>query len=254
MSEPRIAAFFDFDRTIIDDDGGVLFGYELVRIFRRRIAEDRPGTIGWAYRLVRYNLRIVGVLLRSVFGKLLYGLKLIKRSTLVNIAYGGMKGIRVDELRFLARDFCDEVLSRRVYPDALRLMQEHKAQGHLVVVATTNMRILVEHMRAHLPIDDLIGTDLVERDGLATGRITGPTYGVEKAVAIREYAHRHGISLPRSYAYTDHFSDHYILPLVGHPHVVNPRRRLRAMAKKHGWKILQFAATPERLVNNPTPA
>lgn len=242
---PRVAAFFDFDRTIIDDDGGVLFGHELVRIFRRRILEDRPGTLGWAYRVIRYHLRIVSILARSLVGRLLYRLKIIKRSTLVNIAYGAMKNVRIEELRGLARDFCHEVLRSHIYPEAARLMKWHKDQGHLVIVATTNMRLLVEHMRELLPIDDLIATDLVEVDGLATGKITGPTYGVEKAVAMRDYAHRNGISLPRSYAYTDHFSDHYILPLVGHPHVVNPRLRLRRMARRHRWNILRFTPPPE---------
>lgn len=242
---PRIAAFFDFDRTIIDQDGGVLFGHELVRIFRRRILEDRPGTIGWAYRILRYHLRIASILTRSLVGRLLYRVKIIKRSTLVNIGYGAMKDVRVDELRSLARDFCQEVLQRHIYPDAARLMGWHRDQGHLVVVATTNMRLLVEHMRGLLPIDDLIATDLLEVDGLATGKIAGPTYGVEKAEAIRAYAHRNGISLPRSYAYTDHFSDHYILPLVGHPHVVNPGLRLRRMARRHRWTILRFPPSIE---------
>lgn len=243
--EAKIAAFFDFDRTLVDTDGGVLFGKELIRIYRRRILADRPGTLGWFVRATAYHLRLSWLILRSLVARLLYYARIIKRSRLVAVAYGGMRGLSVNELRMLAHDFTDEVLRQRIYPDALRRMQWHRDQGHRVVIATTNMRLLVEHMKRHAPVDDVIGTDLLEDKGVATGRIRGPTYGAEKAEAIRRYAHQHGMSLPRSYAYTDHFSDHYILPLVGHPHVVNARGRLLRMARRRNWTILKFAPPPK---------
>ena len=238
--EPRTAAFFDFDRTIINTDGGVLFGRELMRIYSRRLIEDRPGTLGWFVRVLRWRLRIARLIATGLCARLLYYLKIIKRSVLVNIAYSGLKGLSIDELRLLARDFVDEYLIERAYPEALERMRWHHHQGHQVVIATTNMKLLVEHMRTHVPVDGVIGTDVLAKDGRATGKIAGPTYGAQKAVAIREYAHGNNISLPRSYAYTDHYSDHFILPLVGHPFVVNPTRRLRRLAKKRRWTILNF--------------
>lgn len=239
-AEPRTAAFFDFDRTIINTDGGVLFGRELMRIYSRRILEDRPGTLGWFWRVLRWRMRIARLIATGLFARLLYYLKIIKRSVLVNIAYSGLKGLSIDELRMLARDFVDEYLIERAYPDALGRMRWHHTQGHLVIIATTNMKLLVEHMSKHVHVDGVIGTDVLAKDGRATGKIAGPTYGAQKAVAIREYAHRNNISLPRSYAYTDHYSDHFILPLVGHPFVVNPTRRLRRLATKRRWTILNF--------------
>jgi HAD superfamily hydrolase (TIGR01490 family) len=236
----QVAAFFDFDRTLVDTDGGVLFGQELIRIYRRRILADRPGTLGWFVRAISYHLRLLWLILRGLFARLLYYLRIIKRSRLVAVAFAGMKGLSVDEVRLLAHDFTDEVLRHRMFPEALRLMHWHRDQGHRVIIATTNMRLLVEHMKRHAPVDDVIGTDLLADKGIATGRIQGPTYGVEKADAIRRYAHERNISLPRSYAYTDHYSDHFILPLVGNPHVVNPRWRMRRLAKRHRWKVLEF--------------
>jgi HAD superfamily hydrolase (TIGR01490 family) len=250
VASPRVAAFFDFDRTIVNTDGGVLFGKELMRIYDRRIRDDRPGTIGWFYRVATWRLRIVRLLATGLIARLFYYAKIIKRSVLVNIAYGGLKGLSIDELRLLARDFVDEFLIERAYPQALERMRWHHDQGHLVIIATTNMKLLVEHLKTHVPVDGVIGADLIAKDGRATGKVVGPTYGAQKAVAIREYAHAHNISLPRSYAYTDHYSDHFILPLVGHPHVVNPRRRLRRMAKKRRWTILEFHEPPARKRGN----
>ncbi|MBI2077913.1 MAG: HAD-IB family hydrolase [Euryarchaeota archaeon] len=236
----RVAAFFDFDRTLVDVDGGVLFGRELMRIYRRRAYADRPGTLGWFGRVVGYHLRMTRLIATGLAARLLYYLRIIKRSTLVNIAYSGLAGLNIDELRLLAQDFVDEVLAHRLYPGARTLMEEHNAKGHLVVIATTNMRLLVEHFKKHLPVDDVIGAELVARDGVATGRVLGPTYGLTKAQAVREYAHARNISLPKSFAYTDHYSDHWFVGLVGNPFVVNPGLRLRRMAKKKGWKELTF--------------
>lgn len=241
---PRIAAFFDFDRTVVDVDGGVLFGRELIRIYERRIRDERPGTLGWLGRVARWRLRILGLLALGFGARLLYGLRIIRRSTLVNVAYRALRGLPVEELRYLARDFVDEVLVHHAYPGALERMRWHREQGHWVIIATTNMRLLVEHFKAHAPVDDVIGTELVAQGGRATGRITGPRYGAEKAEAIRAYAHRRGISLPRSYAYTDHYSDHFILPLVGHPVAVNARGRLRRLAKRRRYASVQYGPPP----------
>jgi HAD superfamily hydrolase (TIGR01490 family) len=246
QERPKIAAFFDFDRTIVDTDGGVDFGRELLHLHDRRVRDDRPGTVGWVFRMLAWRLRLARLLATGLLARLLYVLKIIKRSALVNIAYSGFKGQSVAELRMLARDFMAESLIHRAYPAALERMRWHRTQGHEVVVATTNMILLVENLKNHAPVDAVIGAELLTHEGLATGKVVGPTYGLEKANAIRNYAHKHGISLPRSYAYTDHYSDHHILPLVGHPHVVNPGARLLRMAKKRRWTILRFDPPPTR--------
>jgi HAD superfamily hydrolase (TIGR01490 family) len=243
---PKVAAFFDFDRTVIDTDGGVLFGHELIRIAKHRLHERGRGTLGWFGRLAAYYGRWAWWILLSAIVRPLYAVRLIKRSTLVNLAYTTLKGWRGDELRTLASDFVDQVLVHRMYPEAYNRMKWHKEQGHVVVIATTNMKVLVDHFRRHAPIDDVLGVELLEKNGVTTGKVNGPRYGVEKAAAIRAWAHANRISLPRSYAYTDHYSDHYILPLVGHPHVVNPHRRLRRLAPRHRWPILTFPPPPPR--------
>jgi HAD superfamily hydrolase (TIGR01490 family) len=141
----------------------------------------------------------------------------------------------------LGRDYFDDVVAAHIYPQAVDEMQEHKDQGRLVVVATTNMRHLVENVARYAPVDHVIGAELEARDGRLTGRVTGPTWGEEKAVAVRAWAHENDVSLPRSHAYSDHFSDHPFLALVGNPHVVNGDRRLRRMARRKRWPMHRFA-------------
>jgi HAD superfamily hydrolase (TIGR01490 family) len=239
----RQAAVFDFDRTVFHGDAGARFGMELERIGWRRAVDTNPGTVGWLGRILGFLMRFLWHLLQALVLIPLYLLRIVKRSTLVRISYRGLKGWPAEEVEQLARDYFDEVLAERIYPDALKAMRER--QGHLVVIATTNMRVLVNNIMRHAPVDHVIGTDLETDDGLLTGRIHGPTWGQEKAEAVRAWAHASGVSLPKSHGYTDHYSDHHFLHLFGSPHVVNPDFRLKRMAKKRRWPIHRFRPAAE---------
>ena len=62
-----------------------------------------------------------------------------------------------------------------------------------------------------------------------------------KALWIREYAEREGLSLNDSFAYADSLSDLPMLSVVGHPAAVNPDARLRTTARRHDWPVLDLS-------------
>lgn len=243
---PPSAAFFDFDRTVFDGDAGVLFGAELLRIRWRRILDDRPGTLGWLARLVAFATGFFWLLFRSWVLRFLHFLHLVNRSTIVRIAYRKLSGQRDDELRELAHDYFDEIIAPRIYPDALAEMRRHREEGRRVVIATTNMHLLVDNVRRHAPVDDVIAVHFNAPDGILDGTVQGPLWGEEKATAIRDYAHRMGLSLPRSYAYSDHHSDLHFLQLVGNPIVINPEYRIRLSAWRRKWPVVRWKPAPPK--------
>jgi phosphoserine phosphatase len=65
--------------------------------------------------------------------------------------------------------------------------------------------------------------------------------GRTKAEAVAELATVDGIDLAESTAYSDSASDVPFLEAVGHPVAVNPDRRLRAIARERGWRVLRFS-------------
>ncbi|HEU0316020.1 MAG TPA: haloacid dehalogenase-like hydrolase, partial [Solirubrobacteraceae bacterium] len=78
-------------------------------------------------------------------------------------------------------------------------------------------------------------------DGVYTGRPGGPfAYGGGKAALIAELAAAEGISLARSYAYSDSASDLPMLRAVGFPVAVNPDAELARVARDEGWPVLRF--------------
>ena len=65
--------------------------------------------------------------------------------------------------------------------------------------------------------------------------------GEAKARAIRGLAARFGLALWDSYAYGNSVSDLPMLDSVGHRVAVNPRSRLRRIARSEGWQSCDWA-------------
>jgi phosphoserine phosphatase len=62
----------------------------------------------------------------------------------------------------------------------------------------------------------------------------------EKARRIREYAAQENIDLANSCAFSDSSADVPMLSAVGSPVATNPTRRLRRIAMRNNWPILEL--------------
>ena len=62
----------------------------------------------------------------------------------------------------------------------------------------------------------------------------------EKARIIREYAEQEQIDLDQSCAFSDSTSDIPMLEVTGKPVATNPSRRLRRIAMKKNWPIVEL--------------
>jgi phosphoserine phosphatase len=170
----------------------------------------------------------------------LYKLRARRRSNLVRSAYRGLRGTPTADVYTTMDDFVDHEIPRRIYPEVLARIESHLAQGARVVIITTGMEPLVERCLRHFPPGiEVIGCLLQERAGRLTGRVDGPLFGVDKANILKAYCKSLGLDPGDCWAYSDHWSDKEMLQAVGHPVTVNPRGRLRSLALKEGWEILE---------------
>jgi putative phosphoserine phosphatase/1-acylglycerol-3-phosphate O-acyltransferase len=145
-------------------------------------------------------------------------------------------------------------LAGKIQPYARGLIARHRREGRTVVIATTTPYDLVEPLAEELGVDEIVAT----RYGLAPesgepgvrgdtydGTIDGPfVWGRGKLTAVREWAAGRGIDLPASWAYSDSWYDTPLLRAVGHPVVVNPDPRLRALAVLRRWPIVHLDVPP----------
>lgn len=118
----------------------------------------------------------------------------------------------------------------------VRELLRHRRAGHIVVLVSGSSPACLEPLRAALGAHYLLCSEpLVTSDGLLTGEVEKPMIGENKAVAMRELARDHELSLPRSFGYGDHASDLPLLLQVGHPMVVGSDPILNQYVQRHNW-------------------
>ncbi|HEX2022614.1 MAG TPA: HAD-IB family hydrolase [Candidatus Thermoplasmatota archaeon] len=240
----RGAAFFDFDRTLLHGDAGVIFGMTLAD-WGYAQGRDLRGREFLRHH-ARTSATLAGKLATGITYKALGAVGLLKRSRLVELSYRFLAGLPAGEMSARMKQVWNERLRERIYPDMARILDDHRKAGRRIVIVTTGLRELVEHARETLGGDvEVIGAEMLSTDGVWQGRVQGPLYGVHKAVAVRAWAERNGIDLAESWAYSDHWSDLAFLSVVGHPVAVNPQLRLALHARKKGWSVV-YVLPPSR--------
>jgi HAD superfamily hydrolase (TIGR01490 family) len=215
------AAFFDLDKTLIEGSSAFHFGraaYKNGMLSRRQLARD-----AWAN--VKFRLR---------------GSTDADTDALRQRILDALAGQRVIDLQRLGPDVLAGILPL-LYRDVLREAYAHQDAGRRAYIVTAASQELAEVLAHVLVLDGGLGMRAEVRDGVYTGRPSGPfTYREGKAEAIRELAAREGIDLSESYAYSDSESDLPMLRAVGHPVVVNPDAALEKVARAEGWRIMRF--------------
>ena len=143
--------------------------------------------------------------------------------------------------------FMAEVIRPAIRPEALALIERHRAAGdHLLVVTATNEFVTRPIVQA-LGIAELIAVEL-QRDanGWFTGEIEGtPSMREGKVQRLQQWLDARGLSWTsvQTTFYSDSPNDLPLLSRVNHPVATNPDSVLRAEAHKRGWPILELFAT-----------
>lgn len=164
----------------------------------------------------------------------------IDRSLFVKLFFRQYAGIPADLVRRWHCENFEASLKPHIYRDALKQIQWHRERKHRIVLVTGGADFVTLPLAQWLGAD-LLATKLEELNGKLVGRLAGePLVGEEKARAIETYSVEMGIELPSSYAYGDSISDAPMLASVGNPVAVNPDRKLRNLADRLGWKIVQW--------------
>jgi putative phosphoserine phosphatase/1-acylglycerol-3-phosphate O-acyltransferase len=220
----RAAAIFDLDRTLLADSSGLLLVEALVE---KGLVSERDRRIA---ELTRGFYRRVG--------ETWLGMQITRRGV------GRVAGWLVDDVREAAQRSLGR-MDAAIYHEARELIRHHQALGHVVCIATSTGREIVEPLAEHLGADKLIATEYESADGRFTGNFIGRwLWGPDKAAAVQEFADREGIDLSESYAYSDSYYDRHLLEIVGYPRPVNPDAILRAHAARKGWPVLEFSNDP----------
>ena len=214
------AAFFDLDRTLLS---------------------------GASAHVVSRVLRETGVVTRNIPGEsLLYQVFETFGENLPSMVLGRQAVVAMrGHLQSAVRDAAERAapdLVAMVQPYAQKVIDEHRANGRLIVLATTTPRDLIEPFASLMGFDAVIATTYgVDTDGVYTGELVGPyVWSRGKKDAVKAWSTENNVDISASYAYSDSVFDEPLLATVGHPYCVNPDWRLRLMAAARRWPVMHL--------------
>ena len=224
------AAFYDLDGTLIRTNLVHVLGY---------YARNDQGILR-SFKAATATLAGIPLFMATDF----YSRKLFN-----DIFFKWYRGQSYDRLRSLADDLHRKVIRPGIYPGTKALIDQSRRSGLRQVVVTGALEVSIRPLLDELGITEFVANRLEFVDSRATGRLSPPVVAsASKALWIREYAEREGLSLNDSYAYADSMSDLPMLSVVGHPTAANPDVRLKSTARHHDWPVIDLSQA------NPTPS
>ena len=215
----RAAAFFDLDRTLLTVNSGALW-------MRR---ERRLGRIS-RWQLLQGTAYLIG-----------YKFSVIDMDRVTTEALKTVKGKREETVRRWTRDWYRAEVAHHAAPGAWAVLRAHRAARELLVLLTSSSPYESEIAGQQFGMDGVLSSRYEVVDGRFTGAPLQPIcYGAGKVTYAERYAAEHGVDLDRSFYYADSMSDLPMLERVGNPRVVNPDPRLRCLARRRRWAVLDW--------------
>lgn len=146
-----------------------------------------------------------------------------------------------EELAALHRQFMSEVIQAMWLPGAVKLLQQHRARGHYLLVITSTNRFVVEPICAKLGVDGLLATELVVENHRYTGEVDGePTFKEGKVRRLNAWLDQNHQTLEGSYCYSDSINDLALLEAVDNPVAVDPDEALAEVAQQRKWPVISL--------------
>jgi len=214
----HITAFFDMDRTLINDFSAKKF--MTTRLFSGKTTAKE------------YLTQFATALVFSSGNR--------DFEILTKIAALGVKGIPEKIFKDLGKMVFSEYLATTIYPESRELIASHLEKGHRVVIISAATSYQIEPIAKELGIDDIFCTRMELRNGRFTGRVSEMCWGEGKARAARMFAKKNDIDLSKSYFYSDSIEDYPLFKIVGKPVATNPDQKLSQIAFENDWPILRF--------------
>ena len=213
-------AILDLDNTIVD-------------------GESQKSLIKYLYRNGYVNFLIAA---KIYFWFILYKLNLVtKPEKIMRLAFSFLKERKLTDFKNILHSYFESELKNKIFPEAIKIIDEHKKEGHRVIIISNAIKLLVEEVSDFLGADDCLGSQIETANGVFTGEMLGkPMYGKNKVEELKKYFISRKMDSIETWAYSDHHSDLELLAFSSHPIVINPNKILASIAKDRNWPSYNF--------------
>ncbi|MDX2093511.1 MAG: HAD family hydrolase [Kofleriaceae bacterium] len=219
MAAPIRAAFFDMDNTLLRVDTGM----------------------SWTKFLFRRGELPPRMLAKAIYWSTLYKLAVLDMDAVFTRLCLDLRGDSEEEMIAKCEVWFRQHIEPEIAPAARVAVEHHRAEGHLVVLATGSTCYAARPVARGANIEHVLSSELEVAGGAFTGRPSALCFGHHKVKLAEAWAARHGVDLAHSYFYSDSYNDLPMLSRVGTAIAVNPDARLARHAKRLGWPVHHWA-------------
>ena len=148
-------------------------------------------------------------------------------------------GMTRSEIEIIVADFYQKVLAEKFNPYILSILDDHKNQGDLVILASATNSLIVSHVAKMIGLDQFVSSVVSFSSGVCTGTIKQPhALGEGKLVLVTKFLLDRKLSFDKTYFYSDSINDEPLMRKVKYPVAVNPDAQLLELSKSLGWDVL----------------
>ena len=123
-----------------------------------------------------------------------------------------------------------------ILPKAQELLENHRAQGDILMIITATNRFVAEPIAQELGVEHLLATEPEFVDGRYTGELAGiPCFQDGKVRRLEAWLGETHHNLDGSWFYSDSHNDLPLLERVDHPVAVDADVPLSDYAQEKGW-------------------
>lgn len=151
-----------------------------------------------------------------------------------------LKNFSSERIEHLAAECFKKFIEKDFHDDILNELQRLRNEGYTIVLLSGSIRPLVSVIADFFKINEVICCELENIHGKYNGKIIGlHPYGLNKKILAESFCDKHGTKLQDAAAYANDYSDHYLLDSVGEAIAVFPDPKLKFLALKKNWKIIE---------------
>lgn len=217
---------FDLDGTLIPMDSDHAFGGFMV-------------DVGWV------DGAVWGAKNDEFFAQ--YNAGTLDLAEYIDFATSAWRSRPLAEALAMRERFMAEVMRPALRPQAVALVEQHRAAGDLLAIVTATNVFVTEPIAQAFGVEHLIAVELKrDADGRYDGHIDGtPSFREGKIARVEDWLRGLGAQWPdfeRVTFYSDSTNDLPLLERVSHPVATNPSPSLAGIATARGWPQLQLFA------------
>lgn len=147
----------------------------------------------------------------------------------------------LSHLYALRKDFLKQKIAPIILPKACKRIEEHRRQGHTLLIITATNRFITGPIAAMLGISQLLATEPELGPEGYSGNIVGePCFQHGKVVNLRKWLNTNPHNMADSCFYSDSYNDLPLLQAVQYPIVVDADDKLYQHAVTHNWERISL--------------